>query len=229
MNLYIYHHLGLGDHIICNGLVRNIYKNYAASFPEIFLFCKDVNFKSVAFMYSDLKHLQIIKVKNDKGVKDYLKRLNNYKLKKIGFEFRDLKNRYFDQDFYKIAGIDFNKRWDDFSVIRNYNREKELFQRLELKPLEYIFLHDNINRNFKIDQKYVINKNKKIIKPFGTETIFDWCTVLENAKEIHCIDSSFRLLADSLQLNTDLLFFHYSYILKDLKYISSSKYIWNLL
>ncbi len=226
MNLYIYHHLGLGDHIICNGLVRNIYKNNVTFFLKIFLFCKDINFKSVAFMYSDLKSLEIIKVKNDKGVKKYLKKLENYKLQKIGFEFRDLKNRYFDQDFYKIAGIDFNKRWDDFVVTRDYYREKELFQQLGIKPLEYIFLHDDISRNFKINQKYIINKNIRIIKPFWTETIFDWCTVLEKAKEIHCIDSSFRLLADSLKLSAELLFFHINI---NPNYISSSKYNWNML
>ena len=227
MNLYIYHHLGLGDHIICNGLVRNIYNNYAASFSKIFLFCKDINFESVAFMYSDLKGLEIIKVKNDKKVKKYLKKQDNYKLQKIGFEFRDLRNRYFDEDFYKIVGIDFKKRWEDFVVIRNFHREKELFRQLEIKPLEYIFLHDDIKRNFKINKKYIINKNITIIKPFWTKTIFDWCTVLENAKEIHCIDSSFRLLADSLELNAELLFFHIN--IRDPNYISSSKYNWTLL
>ncbi len=226
MNLYIYHHLGLGDHIICNGLIRNIYKNYAATFSKIFLFCKDINFGSVSVMYSDLKSLELVKIKNDIEVKKYLKNQYNFKLQKIGFEFRDLKNRYFDKDFYKIAGIDFKKRWEDFAVVRDYKRENELFQKLEIKPLEYVFLHDDIERKFKINENYINNKNFKIIRPFRTKTIFDWCTILENAKEIHCIDSSFRLLADSLELNTDLLFFHQSYIYKDPKYISSSKYNW---
>ena len=227
MNLYIYHHLGLGDHIICNGLVRNIYKNYKVSFSRIFLFCKDINFESVSFMFSDLKDLEIIKLKNDKKVKKYLKKQLDFRLLKIGFESRDLENRYFDNDFYKIAGINFKKRWNDFLVVRDYNREKELFQQLEIKPLEYIFLHDDIKRNFKINEKYIINKEIKIIKPFWTKTIFDWCTVLENAKEIHCIDSSFRLLADSLELRAELLFFHIN--IRDPNYISSSKYNWILL
>ena len=227
--LYIYHHLGLGDHLICNGLVRNIYKNSISSFPKIFLFCKENNIESVTFMFSDLKDLEIIKVKNDKEVNKYLKKHNGIELKKIGFEFRNLKNRYFDQDFYKIAGIDFNKRWDDFLIVRDYNREKELFKQLGIKPLKYIFFHDDIDRKFKINEGFIIHKDLKVIKPFITKTIFDWCTIIENAKEIHCIDSSFRLLADSLKLKTEQLFFHQSYIYKDPKYISSSKYHWNII
>ena len=161
LNLYIYHHLGLGDHIICNGLVRNIYKNNKISCPKIFLFCKDVNFESVFSMYSDLQNLEIIKIKNDKEVKKYLKKLDNFNLQKIGFEFRDLKNKYFDEDFYNIAGINFKGRWEDFSVNRDYKREQELFQQQEIKPLKYIFLHDDVERKYKINYKYIINKDLK--------------------------------------------------------------------
>ncbi len=66
--------------------------------------CKDVNFESVFSMYSDLQNLEIIKIKNDKEVKKYLKKLDNFNLQKIGFEFRDLKNKYFDEDFYNVRG-----------------------------------------------------------------------------------------------------------------------------
>ena len=205
---------------------RNIYNNCKVSFSKIFLFCKNDNFDSVSFMYSDLKNFEIVKVKNDKEVNKYLKKQNDFNLQKIGFELRDLKNKYFDQDFYNIVGIDFEKRWEDFKVFRDYKRERNLFNHLEIKPLEYVFLHDDSERKFIINEKYITNKKIKIIKPFITKTIFDWCTVLENAKEIHCIDSSFRLLADSLKLNTDQLFFHQSYISKDNKFISCSKYNW---
>jgi hypothetical protein len=180
-------------------------------------------------MYSDLSSLEIAVVKNDKEVKKLLNKIRGDKLIKVGFDLRDMKNKNFDQDFYRIAGIDFKKRWGDFKVIRNNNNEEKLFEELNLKSTKYVFLHDDPSRKYKIDEKYIINKNWKIIKPFKTKNIFDWCKVLEKAGEIHCIDSSFRLLADSLTLTTSLLFFHQTYINKDSKYVSSSKQNWKII
>ena len=55
MNI-IYHHLGLGDHIICNGLVRRLINN-----NETFgLFVKKQNVKNVEFMFKDLKNLKMV-------------------------------------------------------------------------------------------------------------------------------------------------------------------------
>ena len=55
----IYHHLGLGDHIICNGLVREICNNSKNSF---LLPAKKQNFQTVEFMFRDLKNLTVVSV-----------------------------------------------------------------------------------------------------------------------------------------------------------------------
>ena len=65
--IYLYHHLGLGDHIICNGLVRLLTKNE----KTYGLFCKEHNVKSVSFMFRDIKNLSIIPVNNDGDVVSY--------------------------------------------------------------------------------------------------------------------------------------------------------------
>ena len=61
---YIYHHLGLGDHIIVNGLIRKLIKDDGL----YFLFCKKHNVDSVEFMFKDLTNLKIISVNNDLDV-----------------------------------------------------------------------------------------------------------------------------------------------------------------
>jgi hypothetical protein len=53
---YIYHHLGLGDHIICNGLVRSLIK----STENYKMFVKPHNLVTVSFMYKDLKNLSFL-------------------------------------------------------------------------------------------------------------------------------------------------------------------------
>ena len=53
--ILIHHHLGLGDHIVCNGLVRNlIQKNQIYG-----IFVKKHNVDNVMFMYKDLKNLKL--------------------------------------------------------------------------------------------------------------------------------------------------------------------------
>ena len=58
---YLYHHLGLGDHIICNGLVRSL----VTTEDYYRLIVKEHNLGSVQFMYRDLKNLECVPVKND--------------------------------------------------------------------------------------------------------------------------------------------------------------------
>jgi len=227
MAFYIYHHLGLGDHIICNGLVRELINN--SEYEKFCLFAKIQNHESVRFMFRDIKKLEIICVKNDMAVKKIIRKIDKNNYIKIGHENLDNNNKYFDQDFYRIAKINFSKRWSSFKVIRDKNREDALFNRLELESFKYVFVHDDHFRNFRINEKFINNKNLRIVRPFITPIIFDWCKVLEEASELHCVDSSFRLIADSLELKTKNLFFHYSYISKDTKFISSSKYNWIIL
>ena len=50
--VFIHHHLGLGDHIICNGLVREFAKSY-----NINLFCKSKNMYNVSVMFADVKNI----------------------------------------------------------------------------------------------------------------------------------------------------------------------------
>ena len=54
MNIYIYQHLGLGDMISNNGLIRYLVEvNFQAK--NFFIFCKKMHVKSVRFMYRDQK------------------------------------------------------------------------------------------------------------------------------------------------------------------------------
>ena len=51
-DVYIHHHLGMGDHITCNAIVRNIAKNY----DKVYLFYKDLpwHLPNLQYMYRDM-------------------------------------------------------------------------------------------------------------------------------------------------------------------------------
>ncbi len=131
----------------------------------------------------------------------------------------------FDQAFYKAANLDFEKRFTDFRLNRDKKRELELFDRLNLKPGKYIFLHDDKTRNFNINRNHIQDKSLPVIFPDHklTNNIFDFCHIIENAAELHVIDSSFKNLCENLDIKTKKLFYHCNYIPRN---ITISKKNW---
>jgi len=203
---YIYHHLGLGDHIICNGLVRELIKpdeNYK-------MFVKQHNLTSVRFMYKDLKNLDFI-VGDDKYVNDFIlhNNIKNDDLIVAGFVRHNL-SKEFDDSFYLQNNISFNKRWISFKIERDLESEKKLFDKFDVVENNYVFVHDDKDRNFNIDENFIINKTLKVVRPVigYTDNLFDYCYLMEKSYESHFIDSSFKLLFDSLKLRNENIFFH---------------------
>jgi len=204
--VYIYHHLGLGDHITANGMVRTITKKY----DKTFLFCKPHNFKNVSFMYRDLHNLKLI-LMNDIEVRSFIKLnpSNNYIIaghEKFWEIFNSPNNTLqLDEIFYSLANVPIENKWKEFFVQRDIEKEKEVFKKLNLKEGDiYAFVHDDLDR--KITKNL---PNMKIIKPDNKELlIFDYLYTIENATEIHCINSSFFCLIECIGIKKDKMFLH---------------------
>lgn len=199
---YIYHHLGLGDHFICNGLVRELIKDQAR---EQFLFVKHHNFETVSQMYEDTD-LRLIGVSGDGGV------ISNYwNNGKKGFQigFGHL-NQYdaFDKQFYRLAGVPFEKRWESFKVNRHKKTEDSLVYRLNL-PSRFALLHEDESRGYEIDRNKINLPIVKVSQISGF-TMIDWLGVADLADEIHVIDSSFMFLLDSAETKIPLYIHRYS-------------------
>ena len=194
---YIYSHMGLGDHIICNGLYRELIQ----SNQQYSLFVKSINMKSVSFMMRDLKNLNLIEVTDDIDVHGFLvqNRIENIII--IGFCRMPLRGATdFDDSFYIQHGVPFEKRWSSFYCERDLESEKRLFNRFNVKEGEYIFIHDDKPRGYEIEDSFIINKELPIVRPKEgyTDNAFDYCYLMQHSKESHFIDSSFRLIFDSL-------------------------------
>lgn len=198
---YIYHHLGLGDHIICNGLVRNLInknENYS-------LFVYPHNRKSVEFMYSDLSNLTFIEG-NDSSACDFLDGVEPENRFICGFGSAN--NVSWDEAFYYPHNIDFSKRWDSFYTPRDKTREEYLYNLLNPKDEDYVLIHSKGSDDFdRINYDVIDNNIKKIFVEKHTDVIFDYSLLVEKAKEVHCVESSFHVWMDSVELNKNL-FFH---------------------
>lgn len=195
--LTLYHHLGLGDHIICNGLVREY-----AKFDTVKLFCKPQNVETVLHMYDDL-NLELL-IGDDQFARDYICHNIGANCALIGFDH--LNNQEpFDYQFYKLAGLNFRTRWESFYCPLS-PKEDELFESLNLPP-KYALVHEDAERGYLIDHSEISLPIVEIEKIAGYSLI-NWRKVINNASELHMIDSSAMFLADSLEENNAQLFVH---------------------
>lgn len=205
--VFIDAHQGLGDHLICNG----IYREYAKNYSECILPVKRSIFKTVNFMLSDVPNIKVVAILEKATGKlinslRNLYAIRNYKILKLGYKGRNFTNdgtMRFDESFYTQAGVDFAKRWDSFYYPRDIKSEISLFEELNCKKMGYAFLHEDKSRKYLVNREK-ISKGLKVIEP-GTHqsqrNFFDYGYILENAAELHCIESSFTALIESMQIS----------------------------
>lgn len=204
MNLFIVQHTGLGDHIICNAIVRH----YCKSYDHVTICAKCHNYASVAFMFRDLENLIVIPIHHSSRQSEIADNFlgDVLKLGRTGNNWPG-NEPHFDMAMYRQAGVPHNHRWSHFHIERDYYLERMLFDALEVCG-RYAVIHDDKDR--KIESIHNKNINKIFLddsRCVNVCSIFDYCFLLENATEIHCIDSCFRLLVDSIH-PTGGLFFH---------------------
>ena len=207
MEKYIYHHMGLGDHFTCNGLVRYYYKQY----DKIYLFCYKHFEDNINFMYRDLPNLQTIGLGSDNEVEEYItKNVLHDKLIKIGFDkLRSLQNQVetFDLGFYVAENLPFSIRFDEYFVERNMDKEMELYKTLNPTDEDFIFVHEDPERGMFLD-KNRIRQDLKIIGNDKRFLIFDYIYLISKAKEVHVMQSSIKDMINSYYFPNTKFFLH---------------------
>jgi hypothetical protein len=217
--IFIAPKFGLGDSIVCNAIYRDYAKRYKYCVLPVFKSYK----KSIQRMLGDLPNLIIVPYNN--FLAQEILPIQKILMSKFGNDVLNLgsnensfrengtRNKIrFDEGFYHQANINFDKRWTDFYYLRHYKREVELFSELKCNEGSYQFVHEDTKRNFNIDQKY-LNPDLKIVTPKEVSSrfsIFDYRLILENASEIHCIESSFAALIESISLDVPKFAHRYS-------------------
>ncbi|MEI6346113.1 MAG: glycosyltransferase family 2 protein [bacterium] len=205
LKVLLYYPFGMGDQIICHGMVREYCKQY----EHVTIFAKKHNYPSVRFMYRDLTNLRVFEIdKTPLKLNENTVFLDNPQKEEMEFDvIKIIGHSYliwskhsiqFEKQLYEIAGLPLLKKWESFFVERDLERERGLFEKVPHKEA-YAFLHEDPERKYLIKRE-LISKHCAVFEPNKnlTENIFDYCTVIENAEEIHVIDSSFMFLIDCL-------------------------------
>lgn len=215
-NYLILGHLGLGDHILCNG----IYRHFSKISQKVVIPVKKHNLHSLQMMLFDRKNVEFFVINDTNNLRKIADSINHifgntHKIVKIGYfgdEFLTDNNVNYDENFYLQAGVPFTNRWDDFEFSINQKNANEIVKS-NLQPEKFAFVHDDEPRNFKIAQTY-LSSSKVCIRPrhdlHATYSIFDYFPVIKLADEIHCIESSFAALIDSIDTNGTLFCHRYA-------------------
>ena len=206
MEKVILHHLGMGDHLICNGLVRKVLQEdkLILHYP-----LKFHNYDNVFAMFEDLSdRIRFVPVKDDREMIRYASTFTEKKKIRVGVFKNDWTSLSgaFCEKFYKQLDIRYSERWNLFYYPENSSTL------IENDVKESCFVHQDISRNLKIKNNYLPDSYYSPNHSLGSKnkhTIFDYVPILNEVNEIHCIDSSFACLIDHLpSLNTKKKFIH---------------------
>lgn len=101
----------------------------------------------------------------------------------------------FAHSFYTYNNLDEHIRFKNFKIFNNKDEENNKYNDFIKKyGSNYILVHEDNDRNLKINKDKIKNKNLPIINLNKISNIFvDFIKIIKNASEIHLIDSSWSV------------------------------------
>lgn len=228
----ILHPQGLGDAIICNGFCR--YYANSQDTEKVYTYIPKKYVKLVKWMYKDNNKITVIPINaSQEEAYSYCTNIAKNLRSKVIFVGNTAVNGYnnilkkykkFDEVIYELGNVPYVHRYKSFYIQREFEEEKKIADMLGAQG-GYAFIHDDPAKGFILNAKTNLKqiRNDKSINPFHL------CTVIENAEEIHLMESSMKNLCEQLNLKTKKLF-RYDRIRQKCGYtgfkISKERYLW---
>jgi hypothetical protein len=194
----LYFHQGWTDIINCLALINY----YGKLYDNIYLIMREDAKPMLDFYTKDIKNLQIfyenkLTIDSTNGFEHVINKYSRLQLQEaelLGIGCHDMHRKddfkraffrtsnFFINRFYESYNISFNTRITDFNFTRNKELENSTYEQfINRHGNEYILYHEIIEN---------YDRSKKIVNLNGISDIFfDTIKVLENALEIHLLDS----------------------------------------
>ena len=219
---FFYGHLGLGDMFWMNGAVRYL----STIYDDVVVVCKKKYEAAVRQMYCDDPSIVLFIIETDGELYPFQKKIPD--LEKKGFRVYScgaLANKDEDKCTYYDFPFSF---YDDLPLPREYRqhyffvgenaKSKELLKTVQDISTSYILIHqqsqnDTIDVFTRLKNRQIpildINKNNysqtdpfyEVAQLVVNVPMLDYKDLIENAKEIHCLESSFYCFATHLDLS----------------------------
>ena len=160
-------------------------------------------------MFADNKNISLIGVDNDHEVSNFISEGDNYLPVGVALNknFNYNKINSWDQVFYDQANIEFDLSWSNFMFYKPSSQ-------IEPPQEKYAFVCDSGSYGAKgVDESIISNNILRVYNNNGL--LFDNMDVIQNAYEIHMINSAYIHLIDRIQTPQDTkLFYHKNFVKK---------------
>lgn len=200
--LVVWHHPGLGDHLICNGLVNAL----ADEHEVVYVPCKRHHLDTVRCLYSEQPRVQPFPVDAWPQDVERFSREKGCQILRVGHEHTD-RDR-FDVSFYRQLNMPFELRYSRFALPLVIPHEEELYDRLAPAAGGYCLVHREgtggiyeLTIASMLPVVYVDPRTN----PFNN--LLAYRKLIRDAAEIHCINSSVIHLVDGIPTKA-ALFYH---------------------
>ena len=202
--IVLYHHIGLGDHFICNGLVNDLAERY----EHVYLPCNRVHEKTVACLYGDQRNVTVFPVDNHHQRAEVAAFAARMAVPVITVGFEHCQHERFDRSFYEQMQIPFEYRYLKFRLPQRIPHEDELVDALA-PHAPYAVVHREASfgpYRLRIDTPLpIVEIRRRDAPPFNN--LLNYRKLLGGAAELHCINSSVVHLASSIE-TTGRRFYH---------------------
>jgi hypothetical protein len=188
----VHHHLGLGDHLICNALVQTILDRE----EFVYLAARRRYLPTVRCLYSEEPRVEVFPVDREPEDVDAFARRMELPIIRIGFEHCDKKR--FDESFYEQMGVPFDDRYRRSRLPSRIPDEDRVFERFAPSG-EYVLMHrENSLGLFNLRIPSALPRVDIRAGMDPSNNLLACRRLIMQAREIHCVNSSVLHLVDSL-------------------------------
>lgn len=197
-----HHHLVLGDHFVCNGLVNHLCEKY----DKIYLPSKTRNLDTVEYLYCENDKVVVFPIYSDEYTEvEAFSNQNALPILKVGFEHTDPTN--WDKSFYSQLNIPFEYRYTKFAI-----PVKQPITPHDIPDKKYILVHNQSSESvyeLAIETNPFQHQVVYIFREDNYPNLLSFLPLIFRASQIHCINSSVFHLIDSLILPPNIeLYYH---------------------
>lgn len=215
----------LGDAIVMSPILRR----FARDCDKLYFPCRPTNYKTIACLLQDCNNIEVFSYSNKEEIEGFLRTKDCFVIEPPDVVISDIYLPgisgpvpipvYWERQIYEYYDIPISARYHEFQLPNYVEGSDELYDQLTNGVADYCLLHQQtffhtqgmINLNL---QWWRFQHNLgplKIIEivPGITDNLLQYTKLIKNAKEIHCVNSSFFCLVDSITNKIDAhLFYH---------------------
>jgi hypothetical protein len=196
--LIVHNRCGLGDHIICNGIVNHLSEN-----NYVYLVCRAFTFETLRCLYKDNPNVELrttrhlnLGVDHDRHVEQLAKELD---ARPFGIATHRVETARYQECMYEWSELPFEYRYSKFRLPTEIRGRQKLYERFRPKG-KYALVHyegGNGTNHIKWDRHISPDLEILEIRP-KTSNLLDWIDLIIDAEEIHCIPSGPFHFVDSI-------------------------------